>query len=334
MIKTPEGFIAGVNATMPLVMADGPAWPYRALMIDTSRHFLGLDTVRQAIIGMAALKLNVLHWHILDSTSFPVQSEKFPQLSKKGAYAPQAVYSLDDLRGVVAFARSRGVRVVPEIEMPGHGSFSVGMPELSLSSCSDVLDVTKNSTYTFLTEFLQEMTTVFTDELMYLGGDEVGFDPNCTWPGTTKCGYHCFDADPSVAAWMRRHGLNATQTLDYFWQQVTAHVVPQLTNKSVGVWMADTPNGAGGREHVWPPPHMSTLPHDAVANVYQSMATAGPLLDAGTSVVLSVAGSDWYLDYHPDFAAVYNVRPCDAKLLDCDNPKHPLRRQHLSLIHI
>jgi hypothetical protein len=72
---------------------------------------------------------------------------------------------------------------------------------------------------------------------------------------------------------------------------------------------------------------MNTLPKAAVANVYQSMHTAGPLLDAGSPVVLSVASSQWYLDYHPDFATVYNVRPCDPSQLDCD--KHPGRRERL-----
>ena len=90
--------------------------------------------------------------------------------------------------------------------MPGHGSFSAGMPELSLTSCDDVLDPTRDSTYTFLGDFLEEMTTVFTDSLLYLGGDEVGFDPKCKWPGAKKCGYHCFDKDPAVAAWMKTQG--------------------------------------------------------------------------------------------------------------------------------
>ena len=90
--------------------------------------------------------------------------------------------------------------------------------------------------------------------------------------------------------------MNATELLDYFWEQVSAKVVPSLGGgRTVGVWMADRPNGAGGSEHVWPPPHMSSLPKGSVANVYQSMATAVPLLDAGVPVVLSVAGSDWYV---------------------------------------
>jgi hypothetical protein len=282
LVITPSGTIGGISASAPLTVTDVPAFAYRGLMIDTGRHFLNLDTIKRAIEGMATLKLNVLHWHILDSSSFPVQSLKFPLLSAKGAYASQAVYSLDDLRAVVAFARSRGVRVVVEIEMPGHGSFSAGMPQLSLSSCGDVLDPTKDATYDFLGTFLAEMATVFDDPLMYLGGDEVGFDPKCKWPGSRVCGYHCFDKDPSVAAWMQAKGMNATQLLDHFWSQVTARVVPKLgAGKTVGVWMADRPNGAGGPSHVWPAPHMATLPRGAVANVYQSMRTAGPILDAG-----------------------------------------------------
>ena len=91
--------------------------------------------------------------------------------------------------------------------------------------------------------------------------------------------------------------------------------------------MADRPNGAGGPEHVWPAPRMSTLPNGSVANVYQSIQTAGPLLDAGVPVVLSIAGSDWYLDYHPSFGDVYKVRPCDPGQLDCVG--HPGRARSL-----
>lgn len=192
---------------MPVIISDKPAFSYRGLMIDTGRHFLSLDTIKRAINGMATLKLNVLHWHILDSSSFPLQSLKFPQLSSKGAYSATATYSLDELCELVAFAKARGVRIVVEIQMPCYGSFSAGMPELSLSSCSDVLDPTQDSTYTFLAEFLEEMTTVFSDSLIYLGGDEVGFDPKCKWPESRVCGYHCFDRDPSAASWMREHGM-------------------------------------------------------------------------------------------------------------------------------
>jgi len=316
-------------------------------MIDTGRHFLSVATIKRAIEGMAMLKLNVLHWyvdsllasslsllltstfrHILDSTSFPVESKRFPLLSQKGAYASAAVYSLEELSGIVAFARSRGVRVVVEIEMPGHGAFSAGMPQLATSSCSDVLDPTKESTFTFLREFLTEMVGVFTDPLIYLGGDEVGFDPKCNMTGYKGrvCGYRCFDRDPAIAKWMAAKGMNATQLLDYFWSSVATNVVPKLPgfpNRTVGVWMADRPNGASP---YWPPPHMRDLPANAVANVYQSMATAGPILDAGSPVVLSVAGSDWYLDCEP--AAGFR-HLCACSLLLTTNSLPPSRSSYV-----
>ena len=317
LVQAPAGIIAEAVA-----IADAPAYPYRGLMIDTGRHFLPLSLVRHAIDGLAATKMNVLHWHLLDSQSFPVASEAYPQLSAAGAFAAAATYTLDDLRGVVAYARQRGVRVVPEIEMPGHGSFSAGMPELSVSSCKDVLDPTRNSTYAFLRAFLAEMASVFDDELLYLGGDEVGLE-SCTFAGKKYqyCGHHCFDTDPAVAAWMaaQQPPLNSSELVQHFWQQLSERVLPPL-NRTAGVWMSDSPN------HIpeFLRPDMAKLPAGAVANVYQDWQAAAPLLDAGTPVVLSIAYDGWYLDHHPDFAKVYDVRPCDPALLDCD--AHPRRR--------
>jgi hexosaminidase len=318
MVETPTGL---VQNAIGLQIADNATYPYRAIMIDTGRHFLSVRTIKHVLDGMAMLKLNVLHWHLVDSQSFPVQSRKFPQLSAKGAYAPAAVYTLVDLASVVAYARERGVRVVAEFDMPGHGAFSAGMPELSLSSCSDVFDVTRPELYSFLADFLGEMSTVFTDELLMLGGDEVGFDPKCVWPGFEghPCGYHCFDKDAKVAAWMQAHGLNSTGMNDYFWSQMSSLVFPKL-KKTISVWIADTPNPAGGKEQ-WPAPHMRTLPPGSIANVYQTIGTAKAMMDGGSPVVLSVASSDWYLDYSPTFETVYRVRPCDAAQLDCRS--HP-----------
>ena len=93
-----------------------------------------------------ALKLNVLHWHISDSQSFPSGSALYPKLNEAGAYLfPEASYGVGDLAGVVAYARARGVRVMPEWDMPGHGSWGMGYPELMISDgpCDDTLDPTR-----------------------------------------------------------------------------------------------------------------------------------------------------------------------------------------------
>ena len=70
------------------------------------------------IDGMAITKLNVLHWHLTDSNAFPVGSQLYPELAAKGAY-PGAVYPLGTLREIVAYAAERGVRILPEIDIPG-----------------------------------------------------------------------------------------------------------------------------------------------------------------------------------------------------------------------
>lgn len=278
LVEAPAGVIAEAVA-----IVDAPVYPYRGLMIDSGRHFLPLTLIRHAIDGIAAVKMNVLHWHILDSQSFPVASEAFPQLSGAGAFAAAATYTLEDLRGIVAYAKQRGVRIVPEFEMPGHGSFSAGIPDLSTSSCRDVLDVTRNSTYVFLLAFLKEMASVFDDELVYLGGDEVGVGEGCTFNGThyRYCGMHCFDVDPAVAAWMKAQNpaLTSTELIQYFWKQVTKRVLPVI-NRTAGVWMSDSPN------HIpeFIRPNMAALPPGSVANVYQDwQASDNPLSHTHTA---------------------------------------------------
>lgn len=186
----------------PVSINDTAASSYRGLMVDTSRHFLDLQKLYDIVRGMGRLKLNVLHVHWTDSSSFPIASQRYPALAASGAYAPAAVYNGSALRGLVQYAKSHGVRIVPEFDMPGHGSWFLGMPQWNLSSCSDVFNPTNPALYSFLRAFLLEMVTIFDDDMLMLGGDEVGFDPKCSWPGCRVCGYHCYDRDPTVAAWM------------------------------------------------------------------------------------------------------------------------------------
>lgn len=92
---------------------------------------------------------------------------------------------------------------------------------------------------------------------------------------------------------------------DFFWQQMSALVLPAL-NRTVQVWMADTPNGASNCG-AWPAPTMTKFPAGTVANIYQSLGTAQNILNLGYPIVTSIAGSKWYLDYHPTFDDVYKV---------------------------
>ena len=153
---------------------------------------------------MAASKLNVLHWHLTDDQSFPYGSEALPELPARGAFSAREVYSLKEIESVVAYARARGIRVVPEFDTPGHAlSWGRGRPGL-LTPCFDSagahalpgvfgpIDVTRPEAYGLVWALFQEAARVFPDAALHLGGDEV--DPGC------------WESNPDVRRWMREHG--------------------------------------------------------------------------------------------------------------------------------
>ena len=103
---------------LPITISDSPQFIWRGLMIDTSRYFLDISTIKKVIDGMLYMKLNVLHWHIVDEDSFPMQVPSVSELSEYGSIG--GVYSQNDLKSIISYGKTRGVRVVPEIDTPGH----------------------------------------------------------------------------------------------------------------------------------------------------------------------------------------------------------------------
>lgn len=166
--------LAAENCTIsntPVRIRDTPRFGFRGLMIDTARHYMPVKFIEHIIEGMAANRLNVLHWHIVDSSSFPYCSAMFPGLCEKGAYSPRATFTADQLKSLVDFAEARGVRIMPEFDMPGHGDWEQGEPEIMVldGPCDYTMDPTKDATYKFLAKFLKEVTTIFPDEYLFLG---------------------------------------------------------------------------------------------------------------------------------------------------------------------
>ena len=209
--KTQNG--AGiVGFSIPAVtIRDQPRFPWRGISLDVSRHFIPAGEIERTIDGMAAVKLNVLHWHLSDDQGFRVESRKYPRLQKYGSDG--LFYTQAEIRDVVEYARDRGVRVVPEFDMPGHAtSMLVGYPSLGVGPgpyeivrgsgiFSRLIDPTKESTYRFLDGFVGEMAKLFPDEYFHIGGDEV--DPK-DWTQNAR-----------VRSFMRKHHLangNALQT--------------------------------------------------------------------------------------------------------------------------
>ena len=121
----PDGFRAPA-----MHIEDRPRFAWRGLMMDVSRHFMPVETVERNLDAMAAVKLNVLHWHLSDDQGFRVESRLHPRLQLMGSDG--FYYTQAQIRAVVAYARDRGIRIVPEFDIPGHSaSWLPGYPVLA-----------------------------------------------------------------------------------------------------------------------------------------------------------------------------------------------------------
>lgn len=180
--------------TQNVEIHDAPRFKWRGLLIDTARHYLTVEKIFHILDGMSYLKLNTLHWHITDSESFPIVIPKRPLLSKLGAYSPRAVYTPDDVKKVVEYARFRGIRVVPEIDHPAHTqSWGKAYPNLMINVTKEtkdannmymiencegypLLNIAKKETYDVIEDIVDGLSKMFPDEYIHTGGDEVNYE--------------------------------------------------------------------------------------------------------------------------------------------------------------
>ena len=281
----------------PWSIKDAPRFPHRGLMIDTARHFEPLAAIKSIIDSLPYAKINVLHWHLVDSQSFPFHSESNPKLWD-GAYDTHSRYTHSDVAEVVEHARLRGVRVFPEFDMPGHAqSWCVGYPELCPSpTCLTPLDVSRNSTFALVDRLLAETTGrkpssrgapsgLFPDGFLHLGGDEVSTD--------------CWEQTPRIAAWLKAKGMSADDGYAHFVQRTAAIAMAQ-----------------GRRPVQWSEvfDHFKTkLPKQVIVHVWKSVTNVTEVLADGYNVLRNVGydATSWYLDnLNVNWTAVYANEPC------------------------
>ncbi|BFG22590.1 hypothetical protein CerSpe_088640 [Prunus speciosa] len=187
----------------PWSIRDSPRFAYRGLLLDTSRHYLPVDVIKQVIESMSYAKLNVLHWHVIDRESFPLEVPSYPKLWK-GSYTKWERYTIEDALEIVSFAKTRGINVMAEVDVPGHAkSWGTGYPNLWPSaSCKEPLDVSKSSTFDVVSGILTDMRKIFPFELFHLGGDEVN---------TT-----CWSSTRHVKQWLEQHNMTTKDAYQYF----------------------------------------------------------------------------------------------------------------------
>lgn len=169
---------------LPVVsIKDAPFYKWRGLMLDVCRHWMPFEMVLRNIDGMAAMKMNVLHFHLSEDQGFRIESKVFPKLHQMGSDGNY--FTQEQIKHIIKYAADRGIRVYPEFDVPGHStSWFVGHPELASKPgpykiernwgiFGPVMDPTKESTYEFLDKFFTEMAQLFPDEYFHIGGDEV-----------------------------------------------------------------------------------------------------------------------------------------------------------------
>jgi len=279
---TPAGFAAPA-----VTIKDQPRFPWRGTMIDVSRHFIPIDVLKRNIDGMAAVKMNVLHWHLSDDQGFRVESKIFPKLTGMGSDG--MFYTQEEIRDFIAYAHERGIRVMPEFDIPGHSrSWFLGYPELSSGTgpyalegggpgyIDPVMDPTQESTYKFLEKFIAEMARLFPDQYFHIGGDEVN---GKQW-----------DANPKIQAFIHSHGMKNNQDLQAYFNQRLQKIVAKNHKTMVG----------------WDEILHPDLPKTIIVQSWRGQASLADAAKQGYSGLLSFG---YYLDLMWPAARHYAVDP-------------------------
>ena len=267
------------NFSVPVVTIDDkPRFPWRGLLIDSGHRFVPISVIKPNLDGMEAVKLNVFHWRFADNQGFHVESKKFPLLQKKGAGG--SYYSQDEVKEIIAYAHDRGMRVVPEFDMPCHTtSWFLGYAELSSGQDplrSSAIDPTRESTYRFLSRFIGEMAALFPDSYFHAGGDEC--DPK-EWEG-----------NPRIQKFMRAHAIKDGGTLQAVFTARIEKIIAGQRKTMVGwdeVLRPDTPK----------------------AVVIQSWRGPESLAEAARNGYRGVLSSGYYIDLNQSAAEHYLVDP-------------------------
>ncbi|XP_008275046.1 beta-hexosaminidase subunit alpha isoform X1 [Stegastes partitus] len=276
---------------------DFPRFQFRGILLDTSRHYLPVQAILKTLDAMAYSKFNVFHWHIVDDPSFPYQSRTFPMLSSKGAFHPMThIYTQSDVRRVISYARMRGIRVLPEFDSPGHTkSWGQGQPDL-LTPCYKggipsgtfgPVNPALPSTYQFMAALFKEVSSVFPDSYIHLGGDEVDFS--------------CWKSNPYVRAFMQKMGFGSDFTkLEAFYMEKIVNITSALNKTSI-VW-----------QDVFD--YHERIPKDTVLHIWKGTPASyhdelSRMTKAGMRVVLA---APWYINhisYGQDWRNYYTVQP-------------------------
>ncbi|MFC0049372.1 beta-N-acetylhexosaminidase [Rheinheimera tilapiae] len=282
LIRCDSSATAGVCTVPTVTIRDQPRFRWRGLLLDSARRFIPLADIRRTLDGMAAAKLNVLHWHLTDDQGWRIESKAYPklhQLASQGQFYTQA-----EVQQLVAYAAARGIRVVPELDLPGHAS-AIGMAYPELLAWPDavqdqqglkplpaerrfgvftpVLDISSAATWQFIQALVAEWRQMFPDPYLHIGGDEVKADH---WLANSK-----------IQRLMQQQQLADGHALQAYFNQQLAHLLQQQQRRMIG----------------WDETLHPALPQTTLVQSWQGQDALGAAVRAGHPALLSAG---FYLD--------------------------------------
>jgi hexosaminidase len=281
---------------------DHPRFPWRGLLIDVARHFQTMDVLKRNLDAMAAVKMNVFHWHLTEDQGFRVESKKFPKLHQLGSDGN--FYTQEQVKEIIAYARDRGIRVVPEFDIPGHStSWLVGYPELGSAPgpytierrpgiFEPALDPTREEVYKFLETFLGEMAALFPDDYLHIGGDE---NEGKQW-----------DRNPAIQAYMKQKGIKDNHALQAYFNTRLLKILQKHGKKMIG----------------WDEILQPELPKDVAIHSWRGTAA---LADAARKGYDGILSNGYYIDLIQPASQHYVSDPLPAgTTLTPEEAKHVL----------
>lgn len=312
--RTSTGTLRGLETLLQLLQSDASGWfvsavsihdqprfPWRGLMLDPCRHWQPMEVIKRNLDGMALVKLNVLHLHLTDDQGFRIESKTHPRLHELGSDG--LFFTQDQMRAIIAYAADRGIRVVPEFDIPGHAtSWVVGYPELASAPgpyaierkwgiFDPVLDPTNEQLYAVLADFLGEMAALFPDPYLHIGGDE-------------NNGKH-WNANERIQNFIKSEKLTDNAGLHAYFNRRVRDILAQHGKKLVG----------------WDEILHPDIPKDSVIHSWRGPAGLADAARAGHRAILS---NGYYIDLAYPAADHYRNDPLPA-----DTPLTPEEQQRI-----
>jgi hexosaminidase len=244
-------------------------------------------TVKRQIDAMERVKLDVLHFHVSDNEGFRIESKRYPKLNQLATHGE--FYTQAEIKDLVAYAAERGVRIVPEIDVPAHtAAILLAYPELAaktdpaqpLAAANPALNPADEKTYAFLDGLLGEMTVLFPDKNFHIGGDEVS---DGAWM-----------KDPAITGYMAANGLKTRVELEAAFHKRVRETLVKLGKTEIG----------------WDEIAAAPLPKDVAVEVWRF---SNPIADAVRAGHPTVVSSGYYLDHLRTAAQHYAVDPADLQ---------------------